>query len=118
MPMRKNIPVLEPHNPRIPQEVYLPFVPGITAQIISNHGEAFPNYDPRECEPLIADEEDSEYFRLHTVTQYIAVTNDSSFSIHLEVDRPYPNTMEYAHLQFEILVDGEFVWNAWCARAD
>ncbi|KAF7934375.1 hypothetical protein BELL_0036g00200 [Botrytis elliptica] len=118
MPMRNSIPVLEPHNPGIPKGVYLPFVPGITAQIISNHGEAFPNYDPRESEPLIPDDEDSEYSRLHTVTKYIAVTNDSSFSIHLKVDRPYPKTMECAHLQFEILVDGEFVWNAWCARAD
>ncbi|KAF7902452.1 hypothetical protein EAF00_002355 [Botryotinia globosa] len=118
MPMRNNIPVPEPHNPRSPQGVYLPFVPGITAQIISNHGEAFPNYDSRESEPRITDEEDSEYFRLHTVTKYIAVTSDSSFSIHLKVDRPYPKTMEYAHLQFEILVDGEFVWNSWCARAD
>ncbi|KAF7961075.1 hypothetical protein EAE96_000742 [Botrytis aclada] len=118
MPIRNSIPVPEPRNPRIPKGVYLPFVPGITAQIISNHGEAFPNYDPRESEPLIPDDEDSEYFRLHTVTKYIAVTNDSSFSIRLKVDRPYPKTMEYAHLQFEILVDGEFVWNAWCARAD
>ncbi|KAJ8066658.1 hypothetical protein OCU04_005704 [Sclerotinia nivalis] len=120
MPRRNNVPEPEPTppNPKPPKGVHHPWVPGITAQIISKSGEAFPNHDARENEPITAGDEDPEYYSLHTITKYIAVTNDASFSIHLKVDRPYPKTMDCSHLQFEILVDGEFVWNEWCSRPD
>ncbi|APA09889.1 predicted protein [Sclerotinia sclerotiorum 1980 UF-70] len=120
MPRRKNIPRPEtpPPNHKPPKGIHHSWVPGITAQIISQSGEAFPNHDVRENEPIIAGDENAEYYRLHTITKYIAVTNNASFSIHLKVDRPYPRKMDCSRLQFEILVDGEFVWNEWCSRPD
>ncbi|CAD6441752.1 4bb59674-6a75-4b5c-b1a2-25db1f5c63f6-CDS [Sclerotinia trifoliorum] len=120
MPRHKNAPRPEPTPPnhKLAKGIHHPWVPGITAQIISKSREAFPNHDAREKEPMIAGNEDSEYYRLHTITKYIAVTNNASFSIHLKVDRPYPKTMDCSRLQFEIFVDGEFVWNEWCSRPD
>ncbi|KAF7871590.1 hypothetical protein EAF04_003697 [Stromatinia cepivora] len=120
MPRCNNVPDPDPTppNPKPPKGVHHPWVPGITAQIISKRGEAFPNHDARENKPIITGDEDSEYYSLHTITKYIAVTNNASFSIHLKIDRPYPKTMDCSHLQFEILVNGEFVWNECCSRPD
>ncbi|QSZ29597.1 hypothetical protein DSL72_004113 [Monilinia vaccinii-corymbosi] len=103
-------------DPDLPKGVYVSPVPGITAQIISQDKKAFPNYPSPDKESIAEDEALSEYFNSRTITTYIAVTNDTPFSIHLRVDRPYPMKMDCSKLQFEIFIDGKFVWNAWCYR--
>ncbi|KAF7953831.1 uncharacterized protein EAE97_001230 [Botrytis byssoidea] len=103
-------------DPSLPKGVHAPPVPGITAQIISQDKKAFPSYPSPDKEPIVEGDELSEYFSVRTVTTYIAVTNNTPFSIHLRVDRPYPVKMDCSKLQFEIFVDGKFVWDAWCHK--
>ncbi|KAF7910814.1 uncharacterized protein EAF01_002323 [Botrytis porri] len=100
----------------LPKGVHSPPVPGITAQIISQDKKAFPSYPSPDKEAIVEGDELSEYFSVRTVTIYIAVTNNTPFSIHLRVDRPYPVKMDCSKLQFEIFIDGKFVWDAWCHK--
>ncbi|ATZ49819.1 hypothetical protein BCIN_05g02230 [Botrytis cinerea B05.10] len=100
----------------LPKGVHAAPVPGITAQIISRNNKAFPSYPSPDKEAIVEGDELAEYFSTRTVTTYIAVTNDTPFSIHLRVDRPYPQEMDCSKLQFEIFVDGKFVWDAWCHK--
>ncbi|KAA8575659.1 hypothetical protein EYC84_004777 [Monilinia fructicola] len=103
-------------DPDLPKGVHVAPVPGITVQIISQDKKAFPNHVSPDKEPTTEDGELSGYFSSRTITTYIAVTNDTPFSIHLRVDRPYPVKMDCSKLQFEISIDGKFVWDAWCHR--
>ncbi|TGO87593.1 hypothetical protein BPOR_0216g00030 [Botrytis porri] len=100
----------------LPKGVHSPPVPGITTQIISQDKKAFPSYPSPDKEAIVEGDELSEYFSVRTVTIYIAVTNNTPFSIHLRVDRPYPVKMDCSKLQFEIFIDGKFVWDAWCHK--
>ncbi|ESZ92159.1 hypothetical protein SBOR_7454 [Sclerotinia borealis F-4128] len=102
-------------NPNLPEGVHHPSAPGITAQIISQDNEAFPTYASPDNDP-IPNDPIAEYLRVQTITTYVAATNETPYAIHLRVDRPYPKEMDCSKLQFQLSIDGKFVWNVWCHR--
>lgn len=111
MPRRQNA-----LDPDLPKGVHVQPMPGITAQILTQDKAAFPNYPSPDPETSTEEGDLAGYYIARTITTYIAVTNNTPFSIHLRVDRPYPKKMDCSKLQFQIFVDGKFVWDSWCHR--